>query len=682
MKFLRKVILVCSFFGAAIFLSSPVLADSSTFNVLFFKPATGKNPYLMLHSTDTLHQWQFQVGEFVSYGNRPLEVRDAGSRVQGVTDHTLVSDFVGAIGFLDWLQLGFDFPVALINEFRDPDSPSTDPMKNKMGLSDLRFEIKARVLDPCAFPVGLAFVPFVSVPTGKDSVFLGDPGPTGGVRVVVDGRVARRVGLTLNLGYQTGKDVSIRNVHYQHRMLLGGGINATLSHGVSVFGEVNSDNAFSRFFSDREMNPTEAMVGVKWNIKDTGVEISAAGGNCIVCGVKGARARAVLGVSYRFNPKKYHDKDIAYEKPCMKRFTKGLTAEEIYELKMKCPPNPADFKTGVHDDACPKYYELSEIANLILRCPSRPEDFVPGVHDDACQKVFTLGQRFTNDEIQSIYTLMESELGLRCPADPFEFNPALHDQACPKYYDLKDISEYAAICPPTPQEYRPGVDDAGCPTYYTLREKYPEDQWQLIAKLSKMDTDKDGINDYLDLCPKQPEDIEGFADTDGCPDQGIAAISNGEIQTYQSVYFDFASAELKYEAKQALDQVISIINSTPWIRRVLVGGHADERGTESANEKISLKRSDMTIQYMLQNAVRGSVILTPVGYGARKPIATGKTEEDYARNRRVVFTIATEGFVPRPAAAVPKAAKQTVPKEAVPAQTTPNVEQPVPKRWE
>lgn len=637
----------------AMFISPSVFADSPTFNTLFFKPATGRNDYMMLHSTDTLHKFQFQFGEYISYGYRPLEVRGGGSRVQGIVDHTIVSDFVGAVSFLDWLQVGFDFPFALVDYFRPANSPATDPMRNKMGLSDLRFEIKARVMDPCLFPVGLAVIPFVTVPTGKDSVFLGDPGMTGGMRVALDGRVSRHLGLTFNVGYQGGKKVNLRNVEFQHRLLLGGGLNVMLKHGLSVFAEINADSAFSHFFSVREMNPTEAMAGVKWDIKDTGVTVSAAGGNCIMCGVKGAKARAILGVSYRYNPKKYVEKDIAAEKPCARRFSKGLTPEEIYELKMKCPPNPADYKAGIHDEGCPKYYELSDIAELMMHCPSRPEDFIQGVHDDACQKVFTLGDRYTSKEIQSIYTLMTAELGLRCPTNPEEWSPLLHDQACPKYYDLKEISDYAAICPPNPQEYRPGVDDAGCPTYYTLRDKYPQDQWELVARLSKQDTDKDRINDYLDMCPTEAEDYEGFADTDGCPDSGIAAISNGEIQTYRPVYFDFARADLKYDSTQALDQVVAIINQTPWIKKILIGGHADERGTESANEKISMKRADVVVRYMLSHGVRSNVILTPVGYGARKPIALGKSEEDYARNRRVVFTIATEGFIPRLASPYP-----------------------------
>lgn len=40
--------------------------------------------------------------------------------------------------------------------------------------------------------------------------------------------------------------------------------------------------------------------------------------------------------------------------------------------------------------------------------------------------------------------------------------------------------------------------------------------WQGIFK--EQDTDKDGIIDKLDKCPKDPEDKDGFADDDGCPD--------------------------------------------------------------------------------------------------------------------------------------------------------------------
>ncbi|MFH1873911.1 MAG: hypothetical protein ABH859_01820, partial [Pseudomonadota bacterium] len=75
-----------------------VLADSQTFNALFFAPAIGRNSYMMLRDTKTLHKYQFQVAEYLSYGYRPLEMRQTGQRLRGIIDHTVVSDFTGAFG--------------------------------------------------------------------------------------------------------------------------------------------------------------------------------------------------------------------------------------------------------------------------------------------------------------------------------------------------------------------------------------------------------------------------------------------------------------------------------------------------------------------------------------------------------------------------------------------------------
>ena len=53
-------------------------------------------------------------------------------------------------------------------------------------------------------------------------------------------------------------------------------------------------------------------------------------------------------------------------------------------------------------------------------------------------------------------------------------------------------------CPEEPEDHDGFADDDGC----------PEDQ----------DTDGDGVNDSADLCVAEPEDADGHADGDGCPD--------------------------------------------------------------------------------------------------------------------------------------------------------------------
>jgi len=43
-------------------------------------------------------------------------------------------------------------------------------------------------------------------------------------------------------------------------------------------------------------------------------------------------------------------------------------------------------------------------------------------------------------------------------------------------------------------------------------------EWRAEQELNKIDTDGDGIPDHVDLCKFQPENENGFEDTDGCPD--------------------------------------------------------------------------------------------------------------------------------------------------------------------
>jgi outer membrane protein OmpA-like peptidoglycan-associated protein len=247
--------------------------------------------------------------------------------------------------------------------------------------------------------------------------------------------------------------------------------------------------------------------------------------------------------------------------------------------------------------------------------------------------------KYSQDEIWTAYTLAAAEMALRCPSDSANFNPAIHDEACPKFYDLMAFADLAQVCPSDPADYDPARDDAACPKFFDLLDKYPQAQWAVIDLLINRDTDKDNINDFLDVCPERKEDYNGFADSDGCPDGGVVAVVGGEIITYRPVYFAFNRYNIQKEEQQIIDLVVRKINETPWIKRVRIAGNADARGTEAANQKISERRANAVIDYMRSHGVRSNVRLDPVGYGARRPVAPNLTEEQRQRNRRVTFGV-------------------------------------------
>ncbi len=672
-KALASAVIACVLLTAL-----PARADVQTFNALFFRPATGRNPYLMLQGVDTLHQYQFQVGNFFSYGYRPLEVRQGTTRVTGVIDHSLVSDFVAAFGVAEWAQIGLDFPIVMLNYYQDPNTFPPPGYSNKFSLGDLRLEAKFRIIDACKYPVGVAITPFMTLPTGKDENYAGDAGLTGGLIVSAEGRVAQRFGITGNLGFKTGKKVNFRNLEWQNQLIIGLGMYYEFKDGLSVFGEVNAETAFENFWNDRDMAPVEAIAGVKWDVKKTGIRLNAGFGSCLVCGAKGALARSVIGVTYRWNPPKYQKLDEQFDTVCKLAFQKkGLTAQQYYDLRESCPPNPSDYKPGVDDAACPKYYDLREVAGLLWRCPSKPEDYKAGVHDPACPKVYTLMDQFTPEEIWNVYTLSAADIGARCPQNPVGFNPAIHDQACPKYYELREISYLAGRCPENPEDWKAGVHDDACQKFFALKDQYPPEQWSVITMQSKRDTDRDRINDYLDVCPERPEDYNGFADMDGCPDGGVAAVVGGEILTYRPVTFGFNRYDLDAEDRQIIDIVIGVINKNDWIQRVRVSGNADAIGTPAANDKISRRRAEAVINYMRMDGVRSNVILVPVAYGASRPVASNETEAGRAQNRRVFFAVDTalEGYRP-PQAGTPAYRQYPKPAPAPAPAPTPAATQP------
>lgn len=628
-----------------------VQADVTTFNALFFKPDVGRNKFLMLHSVDTLHKYQFQFANYISYGYRPLELRQASTRVTSVINSTIVNDFTAAFGITEYLQLGFDVPLVLFNRFQNPNvTPPPGFIDNTFKMGDILIEGKVRIIDPCRYPVGVAFVPFMTIPTGKDSIYVGDSGLSGGLFVAVEGRVLPQLGIAGNLGFKTGKKVLFRNIEWQHKMMMGlGTYYSWLRKGLTVFGEVNSELSMNALFSNRDLNAAEVMAGVKWDIKkggkDLGLQISGGAGSCLVCGVKGSIIRGVLGVSYRWMPEKYREADKQDASACEAAFRK-MTAQRYYDLRLICPPDPADFKQGVDDDECPKYYDLREIAELLWQCPATEAEFVQGVHDDACPKLYTLMEGFSQDEIWTAYTLAAAEMALRCPSNPANFNPAIHDQSCPKFYDLREIAMLSLVCPDDPAKYVVGKDDAACPKYFDLLQKYPEAQWAVVELLASRDTDKDNINDFFDVCPERKEDYNGFADEDGCPDGGVVAVVGGEIITYRPVYFAFNSSKLSDEDKQVVDLVIGKVNRNPWIKQIRIAGNADARGTDAANQKISERRARVVIDYMRSHGVSHSVRLMPIGYGARRPVAPNTTEMERQRNRRVTFGVEPGRYAP------------------------------------
>lgn len=108
-----------------------------------------------------------------------------------------------------------------------------------------------------------------------------------------------------------------------------------------------------------------------------------------------------------------------------------------------------------------------------------------------------------------------------------------------------------------------------------------------------------------------------------------------QLQQNNTVYFGFDKYNVSPEYAEMLDAHAAFLRSNPSVR-VVVEGHADERGTPEYNIALGERRANAVKMYLQSKGVSGDQV-SLVSYGKEKPAVLGHTEADYAKNRRAVI---------------------------------------------
>ncbi len=121
----------------------------------------------------------------------------------------------------------------------------------------------------------------------------------------------------------------------------------------------------------------------------------------------------------------------------------------------------------------------------------------------------------------------------------------------------------------------------------------------------------------------------------------LSSIAPEKKTQLRNIFFDFNSAKLKPESYSELDMLIEFLKQHPDIK-VEVSGHTDSLGRFSYNMKLSQRRAQAVVNYLIQHGISKDRLVAK-GYGPTKPIASNKTPEGRALNRRVEIKILQVG---------------------------------------
>lgn len=115
------------------------------------------------------------------------------------------------------------------------------------------------------------------------------------------------------------------------------------------------------------------------------------------------------------------------------------------------------------------------------------------------------------------------------------------------------------------------------------------------------------------------------------------ALEEGQVLSFDNIYFDSGSANIKPESYYVLDNVVEILNANP-NARVQIAGHTDSDGSTSYNQTLSEQRATSVFNYLVQRGVPASM-LTTVGFGESMPVVPNTSASNKAMNRRIEFTV-------------------------------------------
>jgi OOP family OmpA-OmpF porin len=622
--------------------------SGGSIDLQLFRPAMDSKGYITLNSSQPLGHLDLSFGLVTTYARSPISFvkettgsnfwcDDRASACTGSSDNLTQSKYhvenlftanlIAAIGLFKRFEVGLGLPLTIWNGDTDP-SPANDGSDDGsfdgQGVGDLGLHLKGRILNTSKHPVGLGVATSVYFPTGDDTKFLGTGAFTIAPSVIVDkeffdGRLslAVNVGVRIRAGEagawedekrtcQTFNSTNKSDPKVPCGTMISMQAGSHLYYGIgaafylvpqrlSLVAEIIGQTGFDGMFDGGKYNSAhEILAGLKVYLARNSYFAIGAG--------RGLRGP---GDNYQYgSPDVRVFAAFIFEPSIGDRDGDGIKDDVD-----KCPDDPEDLDDFEDEDGCPDPdNDRDGILDVDDKCPNEPED-KDGIEDeDGCPEADVLdrdGDGIPDDKD-------------KCPDDPEDKDGFEDADGCPDPDNDKDgILDVDDLCPNKPEDKDGFEDKDGCPD---------------------PDNDKDRILDVDDKCPNEPETYNGYQDEDGCPDKGRVVVHKGRIEILDKIYFETDKAVIKSVSFPILDAIAATLKGNPQILMIEIQGHADERGGDAYNMRLTDDRAHAVRKYCMNKGIAANR-LQAKGYGETRPVDKSHNEEAWSKNRRVEFVI-------------------------------------------
>ena len=583
-----------------------------------FRPAVDSKGFFSVNGADILGHKDLSFGLVLDYGHGLMPL-NSGHGADYLVEHALQGTFQFDVGLFNYLVVGMSLPIVVnggdtaTDIGAGPGQNTGDAGLNAQALGNLAVHAKLRILRPDA-PIGIALLAQAGYGVGESQNFASEPGffywpqavfefragSTHMFRAALNGGYRGHTGARTRFGLGAdGKTQLVNGILENGNLLTGGfGVSFRVLPSLDLTAETYATYLLGASASDaRQKLSAEVIGGIKLFVDKNSYLLLGAGGG-VVPGFQSADQRVTLG--FVFEPS-IGDSD----------------GDGIKDDEDDCPSEPEDFD-GFQDtkaDSPPGKYGCPELDNDndgILddddSCPNNPEDKDGYKDEDGCPEA--------NDGDRDGDGILDSND--KCPDVPEDKDGFEDRDGCPELDNDNDgIPDLEDRCPNDPEDKDSFEDEDGCP---------------------EPDNDKDGILDGVDKCPNEPETFNGVDDADGCPDKGKVVIEESNILILDKILFKTGSAEILKESLSIVDAVATTLTHHTEFTMIEVGGHADERGQEAMNLRLTQDRVNSVVDALVKRGVNRQS-LRATGYGPYCPLDPEHKKAAWEKNRRVEFKI-------------------------------------------
>jgi outer membrane protein OmpA-like peptidoglycan-associated protein len=624
-----------------------------------FRAAVDTKGHFTVDTTPVLPHMAISIGLMLDFGFHDWIAveQDEGNDDQAYTD-TMLNTYIDSRlmfnwGLADFLVLGFQIPLVIpagtvynLDDESYPFDRSPEGWSSKGGIGDIILHTKFRWLRADRHPVGIGTLLQYQAPVGKNEWLMGDGG--GGAfsgKLLFDVeptwwyRIALNVGAHVPFGY--AEDNLLHNVcrrdaeaadncaRYTGDVAYAGQRVPRYNFGMPGEAAIDSDILLFKYGPTMTFGLGQSFVlwrdVLDFILEVYGTQLMSQFGNMpyfsmefdagfklyieknsyLMAGY--AHGLPVSGTSSKYGFQAMEHRafiGFAFEPSIGDRDHDGIK-DDIDQ----CPDDPEDRDDFEDSDGCPEPdNDRDGLLDIEDDCPLIPEDVDGDQDEDGCPE-----HGADDRDGDGIIDELDS-----CPDDPEDFDQFEDTDGCPDPDNDKDgILDKDDMCPNDPEDMDGWEDRDGCPD---------------------PDNDNDRILDGDDQCPNEPETYNGKDDEDGCPDKGDVILTDTDIMILKKVYFEYDSAVIKPISYNILDAVAATIQNNPQIELIEVQGHADERGNDNYNLKLTDERAASVVRYLTQKNVDPKK-LQSVGYGEYCPVDEASNEAAWEKNRRVEFKV-------------------------------------------